>query len=229
MGRVVYQEIVNHAARHLACTSLTADEFAILLPSFETALQAHMERWCLDGSPRTARRSTTYKNCPLPTPSERLLFITMYVKTNPLQDVHGALFGMPQGKANMWIDALLPVLHATFRTLGDAPTRNLADLATRLGTPPAAICDAAEHAPPFFVTMAPSDGSSVPRMRMNRRAVSAARKNVIRLRTCCSSMQPCEFSFCVTRMKAAPTINGSLMPHRIPCLEGVGCSKTSAL
>lgn len=129
MGRFVYQDSINHADRHLALTSLTADEFAILLPSFEIAFQTHMGHWCLNGSPRTARSYTTYKNCPLPHAHERLLFILVYLKTNPLQEAHGALFALPQGKTNMWIHTLLPVLQATFRTLGDAPSRNLEDLA----------------------------------------------------------------------------------------------------
>jgi hypothetical protein len=33
----------------------------------------HMADWRLDGRPRTARRYTTYTNCPLPTPEDRRL------------------------------------------------------------------------------------------------------------------------------------------------------------
>jgi len=47
--------------------------------------------------------------------------------------VQGRLFGMGQSKANQWIHALLPVLLAALRTLGDAPTRSLTALAQRLG------------------------------------------------------------------------------------------------
>jgi hypothetical protein len=39
-----------------------------------------MADWRLDGRPRTARRYTTYTNCPLPTPEDRLLFILVYLK-----------------------------------------------------------------------------------------------------------------------------------------------------
>ena len=95
----------------------------------EDAFQSHMREWRLDGKPRTARRYTTYKNCPLPQPQDRLLFILVYLKTNSLQAVQGRLFGMPQNKANQWIHVLLPVLCNSLRTLGDAPSRSLADLA----------------------------------------------------------------------------------------------------
>ena len=81
----------------------------------------HMAVWRMDGKPRTARRFTVYKNCPLPTPEDRLLFILIYLKTYALQVVHGRLFGMMQGKAHQWIHGLLPVLLAALRALGDAP------------------------------------------------------------------------------------------------------------
>jgi len=37
-----------------------------------------MAAWRMDGKPRTARRFTVYKTCPLPTPEDRLLFILVY-------------------------------------------------------------------------------------------------------------------------------------------------------
>ena len=92
-----------------------------------------MAQWRFDGQPRTARRYTTYKSCPLPTPEDRLLFILTYLKTYPLQVVQGRLFGMDQSKANQWIHVLLVVLQATLHALGDAPSRSLQALAQRLG------------------------------------------------------------------------------------------------
>ena len=49
-------------------TSVTLDEFQQLVPPFEDAFHARMAAWRMDGQPRTARRFTVYKNCPLPTP-----------------------------------------------------------------------------------------------------------------------------------------------------------------
>src|SRR5256712_6185069 len=114
-------------------TSVTLDEFQQLVPPFEAAFQARMAAWRMDGKPRTARRFTVYKNCPLPTPEDRLFFILTYLKTYALQVVQGRLFGMVQGKANQWIHVLLPALLAALRTLGDAPARSLTALAQRLG------------------------------------------------------------------------------------------------
>ena len=176
MPRLRYADLFRKPMDVLDMTSLTPDEFQILAPPFEMAFQAHMADWRLDGKPRTARRFTTYQNCPLPTPEDRLLFILVYLKTHPLQVAHGILFGLPQGKTNQWIHVLLPVLRTALRQLGDAPSRSLVDLARRLDMP---VGDVAEVAAPLFAMMAPSGVSHVPKMQMNRKAAIAARRNII--------------------------------------------------
>src|ERR1700755_2684600 len=111
-----------------------------------------MAAWRMDGKPRTARQFTVYKNCPLPTPEDRLFFILTYLKTYSLQVVQGRLFGMGQSKANQWIHVLLPVLLAALRALGDAPARSLIALAQRLGVSQA---DAAAVVAPLAEEPAP--------------------------------------------------------------------------
>src|SRR4029453_14908649 len=133
MGSLRFTDIQTRPTEVLDLTSLTVEEFQHLVLPFEAAFQAHMGQWRLDGQPRTARRYTTYRNCPLPTPEDRLLFILVYLKTYPLQVMQGRLFGMGQSKAHQWIHVLLVALQATLRTLGDAPTRSLTALAKRLG------------------------------------------------------------------------------------------------
>ena len=150
-----------------------------------------MAQWRFDGQPRTVRRYTTYKNCPLPTPEERLLFLT-YLKTYPLQVVQGRLFGIDQSKANQWIHVLLVVLQATLRALGDAPSRSVQALAERMGvteTEAAALVVPPEEPSspveppaarsPLSATTGRNDVSSAPRTRLSRRAVIVARKNAI--------------------------------------------------
>lgn len=182
MAALRFNTIEMKPTEVLDLTSLTLNEFHSLVAPFEDAFQEHMREWRLDGLPRTARRYTTYKNCPLPQPQDRLLFILVYLKTSSLQVVQGRLFGMPQNKANQWIHTLLPVLRNSLRTLGDAPSRSLADLAQRLEI---ALADLSEQVPmpseaaALFVMMAPSDVSRAPKTLINRRAVIAARKNVI--------------------------------------------------
>jgi hypothetical protein len=198
MGHLRFSDLQTRPLEVLDLTSLTLYEFRRLVPSFEAAFQAHMAQWRFDGQRRTARRYTTYKTCPLPTPEDRLLFILTYLKTYPLQVVQGRLFGIDQSKANQWIHVLLVVLQATLRTLGDAPSRTLQALAQRMGAaeaeaaalvvppeeswppvePPAAAPTPATRSP-LSATMERNDVSSAPRPRLSRRAVIVARKNAI--------------------------------------------------
>jgi hypothetical protein len=185
-------------------TSVTLDEFQQLVPPFETAFQCHMAAWRMDGKPRTARRFTVYKNCPLPTPEDRLLFILTYVKTYTLQVVQGRLFGMVQSKANRWIHVLLSVLLAALRSLGDAPARSLTALAQRLGV---AEADAAtlvtplEEEPtpvvapdaPLLPMTGPNGALSAPKTLRNRRRVIVGRKRTTPSKMSCWSM-PCSSS-----------------------------------
>jgi Helix-turn-helix of DDE superfamily endonuclease len=192
MAGLRYSDIVGRADKVLDFTSLTEAEFQALVAPFEQAFVKHMDEWRLDGKRREKRAYSTYQNCPLPTPEDRLLFILSYLKSNALQVFHGQLFGMPQNKANQWIHTLLPVLRATFEHLGDAPSRNLDDLAQRLGVSRVQVEQALEQAgppaeaavphatpPPLFATTAPNDPSLAPKMRQNRKAAIAARKDAI--------------------------------------------------
>src|SRR5437899_9714630 len=133
MASVRFPDVQAHPMEFLDLTSLTLDEFQLLVPPFEAAFHAHRATWRLDGQPRTARQFRVYQNCPLPTPEDRLFFMLVYLKTSALQVVQGRLFGMGQSKANQWIHVFLPALLAALRTLGDAPARSLTFLAQRSG------------------------------------------------------------------------------------------------
>ena len=181
MSGLRYAEVSQRELKFLDLTSLTVEEFDQLVPSFEEAFQERMQEWRLDGKPRTGRGYTTSANWPLPSAEERLLFILVYLKTKVLQVVQGELFGMPQNKANQWIHTVLPVLQTTLRRLGDAPARSMEQVAQRLGdrlVPTASVGQeaASQDPPPLFAMMAPNGASSVPKTRLNRKAMRAARK-----------------------------------------------------
>jgi len=204
MAGVRFTELQSRPMEFLDFTSVTLDEFQQLVPPFETAFQCQMAAWRMDGKPRTARRFTVYKTCPLPTPEDRLLFILTYVKTYTLQVVQGRLFGMVQSKANRWIHVLLPVLLAALRSLGDAPARSLTALAQRLGV---AEADAAtlvtplEEEPtpvvapdaPLLPMTGPNGALSAPKTLRNRRRVIVGRKRTTPSKMSCWSI-PCSSS-----------------------------------
>ncbi len=196
MASLRFADLQSRPTEFLDFTSLTLDEFQQLVPPFEAAFQAHMAAWRLDGKPRTARQFAVYKNCPLPTPEDRLFFILTYLKTYALQVVQGRLFGMGQSKANQWIHVLLPALLAALRTLGDAPARSLTALAQRLGvaeddvatvvTPlaedpaPVVAVPATAPASPLLPMTGRNGASSAPKTLLNRPSVRAARKRTTR-------------------------------------------------
>ncbi len=196
MAHLRFTDVQDRPAEFLDLTSLTIDEFQQLILPFAAAFHAHMAAWRLDGKPRTARQFSVYKNCPLPTPEDRLFFLLTYLKTYSLQVVQGRLFGMGQSKANQWIHVLLPALLAALRTLGDAPARSLTALAQRLGVSeadaasvvgsveeepaPVVVAPVATPDSPLLPMTGRNDASSAPKTLLNRPRVRAARKKTIR-------------------------------------------------
>jgi hypothetical protein len=198
MAAVRFIDVQARPTEFLDLTSLTPDEFDQLIEPFEDAFQAHMARWRLDGNPRTSRQFSVYKNCPLPTPQDRLFFLLTYLKTYSLQVVQGRLFGMGQSKANQWIHVLLPCLQTALCSLGDTPARSLMALTERLGVtvaeasaavatplieasePVTATPGTAATSAPLLPMTAPSDALSAPKTLLNRPIVIAARKKIIR-------------------------------------------------
>jgi len=205
MAGLRFTELQSRPMEFLDFTSVTLDEFQQLVPPFEAAFQARMAAWRMDGKPRTARRFTVYKNCPLPTPEDRLFFGLTYLKTYTLQVVQGRLFGMVQSKAHQWIHVLLPVLLTSLRTLGDAPARSLTALAQRLGvseadaatvmTPlaeepvPSTAGPAAAPGSPLLPMTGRNDASSAPKTLLHRPNVRAVRQRTIRSKMSCWSMR----------------------------------------
>ena len=128
------------------------DEFTSLLPAFEAAFLERMRAYTIDGLPRLNRRYVPYKNSPLPTIEDKLLFILVHMKQNLTQDVQGHLFGLIQSDANKWLQLLRPVLAEALQRLDVLPARL------------AAVLDQAETPttddPPFFIMMVPNDRSN---------------------------------------------------------------------
>jgi hypothetical protein len=166
----------DKANQILNLTSLTIEQFEQLVEPFEQAFVRHMQKWTMEGKPRTARAYTPYTNSPLPTKEDRLFFLLCYLKVASLQVAHAALFGMTQLNANKWLHLLLIVLHQTLRDLGDAPARHLLALRERLSELQAE--EQAQDTAPLFITMAPSDRLSARTTMLSRRRTIAARKSV---------------------------------------------------
>ena len=160
-------------------TGLTAREFPVLLPYFEHAYVAYMQDHTIDGQPRTSRRYSTYDTCPLPTMSDKLLFILTDVKQNPIQEVQGQLFGMSQSHANKWIHLRHTVLNLALAQQDLLPARTADELATLLAT------TRTQEGPtsPLFGMMVLSDRSTAPPIEKSSRSITVARRKVTRSKT----------------------------------------------
>jgi hypothetical protein len=149
-----YADVATKSTRLRALTTLEPAEFTDLVPVFEAAFLAHMQTTTIDGLPRQNRRYVAYKNSPLLTIEDKLLFILVHLKQNLTQEVQGELFGMGQSDANKWLTLLRPVLADALERLDVLPPR----LATVL----AAEGTVSENESPFFIMMVPNDRSSDP-------------------------------------------------------------------
>ncbi len=143
-----YQDVAHKDTSLLALTSLTPTEFTALVPAFEASFLATMQTQTIDGLPRDNRRYVTYKNSPLPTIEDKLLFILVHMKQNPTQEVQGQLFGMTQSVANKWLQLLRPVLSRALQHLEVLPSRT-ATIEPNLDT------DSGDSVP-LFTMMAPN-------------------------------------------------------------------------
>jgi hypothetical protein len=105
------------------------------LPAFQAAYDhKYPPDRTLDGQARQRRAGAGAKG-QLPSVADKLLFILVYQKTNPLQTMHGLRFNLSQSHTTYWLHRLWPVLHHALRDMGQAPERD----ASRVATSPLAL------------------------------------------------------------------------------------------
>jgi hypothetical protein len=107
---LTYNELKNNPSKFLSLTSLEVEEFDALLPSFKQAWDADVAKR-IASKPRQ-RKPGGGRKATLKSLEDKLLFILVYVKVYPLQEVQGELFGISQGQTNGWIQRLTPLLQS---------------------------------------------------------------------------------------------------------------------
>lgn len=127
-----YQELSRFPRKFLSMTGYTVEEFQALLPYFREQFETYVETYTLEGKQRTKRRYTDYKNSPLPTIEDKLLFILCYLKQGTIQEMHATSFGMHQPEANKWLHLLHPLLNQALAAAGELPIREADALAQEL-------------------------------------------------------------------------------------------------
>jgi hypothetical protein len=127
---LTYTTLKDRPREFLTATGLTHDEFMRVLPAF---VAAYTTCYPLDttwhGKARQRQVGGGAKGI-LSQMEDKLLFILVYQKTNPLQTMHGLHFGLRQPQTNYWIHRLLPVLRRALAALNMAPERDASQVAT---------------------------------------------------------------------------------------------------
>lgn len=129
---IEYSKLKEKPREFLAVTSLTDEEFQVLLPTFEKCYELLLPPKPKVSKKKKQRARGGGRRAKLPSLSEKLLFILVYQKTSPLQTTHGLQFGMSQGQVNYWVHRLLPVLQMSLEELGMKPLRKGAEVAASM-------------------------------------------------------------------------------------------------
>ena len=121
---ITYNELKEKPKRFLAATGLTVAEFQCLMPVFKDKLTVlHPPELTKRGKPRQRRAGAGPKG-KVQTEEDKLLFILIYEKTYPIQEMLGLQFGISQPQANYWVHLLLPILKQTLAEMGLTPERD---------------------------------------------------------------------------------------------------------
>lgn len=123
-----YARFSRNTIQFLALTGYTLEEFHALLPIFRACFLERMETYTLKGEKRAHRRYVEYRNSPLVSMEDKLVFILMYLRKGTTQDIFGEVFNMSQPIANKWIHILHPCLSQALAELGERPARSVSKL-----------------------------------------------------------------------------------------------------
>lgn len=115
--------ITDNPRQFRALTGLDKEEFMVLLSFFAPVCDQYYRYHDLKGEKRSLIRYEERQDSSLAGSANKLFFILTYMKENPNQAYHGALFGMSQGKVSLWIQQLCPLLQEALQKMGKLPTR----------------------------------------------------------------------------------------------------------
>ncbi|GAB3506820.1 helix-turn-helix domain-containing protein [Emticicia fontis] len=102
MKRLRYQDLKGDDLIISAHIGLNKLEFETLAKEFNQVVETHFIHFTIEGKIRQ-RQSKSRKNSVFVEWSDLLLFILVYLKTNPLQIVFATSFGLTQPKSSMWL------------------------------------------------------------------------------------------------------------------------------
>lgn len=147
------KKVLTNYRSLLSLTSLTAAEFFEILVPFAELWQRYHAHYDLKGERRRIQKFREHSSMSLQGSMDKLFFLLVYLKQNPLQAYHGYSFGMSQGKVSQWLQVLLPMLEQALHRLQMLPCREPSHfyLSLRLLSSQVLLLDATERAIPRSV------------------------------------------------------------------------------
>ncbi len=120
-----YEKALINPRQFISLTSLSVEQFDILLPIFESKWNYFIEKYNLDGTPRM-RKYVPKNEAQLTKVCDKLFFILFYKKTHSLQEVMAFQFDLDVSMANKWIHVLSPLLDKSLEKY--TPSSNLKEV-----------------------------------------------------------------------------------------------------
>ncbi len=132
--RMQYASLKNKPRTLRSLTGFNPSEFEALLPSFRGA----WERFVSETFEREGRKRAYGggRKAHLSMIEDKLLFILVYFRIYPTQEVQGYLFGISQAQANEWVHRLTGLLNEALGEEQQLPERRPANLETVLSKCP---------------------------------------------------------------------------------------------
>jgi hypothetical protein len=121
--KLTYQTIADDSKSLRSLSGLDKASFESLHEAFSRVVRHDLEHFTLEGKPRL-RRFTFKQDSVFCSTEDMLLFIVSYLKNNPLQEYHAAMFSMTQPQCNVRIGWCSRWLRQTLEQLRELPARD---------------------------------------------------------------------------------------------------------
>ena len=123
-----YEKIKKNRKNFLSNTSLEVEEFEYLLEHFTPIWENYYRHYTTEGKKRKIISHTEHKSALLQTTPQKLFFLLVYLKNNPLQTFQAAIFNVSQSKVSKITSILLKILDQTLAKMNLSPCRDGAQL-----------------------------------------------------------------------------------------------------
>jgi hypothetical protein len=119
-----YEELISNRVVFLSLTSLEPGEFIYLLRFFTPLWERYYRYHTTEGDKRKIISSKEHKSAKLQGTGQKLFFLLVYLKNNPLQTFQGATFGVSQTKVSKITQVLLGIFDETLKKMDLSPCRD---------------------------------------------------------------------------------------------------------